>query len=154
MDFASFVTGFVDGEGCFLISFNKRSKLKSGIEVRPSFSISQHKRNKKLVEKIHGFFRCGAMRFSRRDENYKFEVRSIHDLCTRIIPHFKQFPLQGKKQNDFQIFAEICDLIYQSKHLNSKHLRHIITESYRMNESGTRRYKQAELLRILDEMKI
>jgi hypothetical protein len=34
-----YVTGLVDGEGCFSVSFTLRKRLKIGIETRPSFSI-------------------------------------------------------------------------------------------------------------------
>ena len=52
MEFKSYITGFVDGEGTFSVSFNYRAKLKTKIEVRPSFSISQHKRSLEILEKI------------------------------------------------------------------------------------------------------
>ena len=153
MDFASYVSGFVDGEGCFSISFTLRAKLKTGIEVRPSFSISQNKRNYTVLREIRDFFGCGSIRFSKKDQNYKYEVRSITDLGKRIIPHFRKFPLRTSKQKDFEIFAKVCNLILQSKHLNKEHLRNIIESSYKMNESGKRKYTKAELLRVLDKMK-
>ena len=153
MDFESFITGFVDGEGCFSISFSRRSRFKTGIEIRPSFSIAQHKRNENLIRRIHHFFDCGSVRFSKFDQNYKFEVRSLKDLCNCIVPHFEKYPLQGIKKNDFNIFSKVCYLMKESKHLNFVYLQDIIQVSYTMNESGKRRYKQSELLSILDKMK-
>lgn len=153
MDFASFVTGFVDGEGCFSVSFNKRARLKLGIEVRPSFSVAQHKRNRELLQRLQQFFKCGGIRFSKSDQNYIFEVRALNDLWLYVIPHFKRYPLQGIKRQDFDKFVKICRLMKQSKHLNLDYLRDIISMAYTMNESGKRRYKQAELLSILDKMK-
>jgi len=154
MDFASYISGFVDGEGCFSVSFNFRAKLKTGIEVRPSFSLSQNKRNLQVLEEIQAYFDCGGLRFSRKDQNYKFEVRNLSELCDRIIPHFKKYVLKTSKKRDFEIFCEICLLMRQSKHLNPDCLRKIIQESYKMNESGKRKYKQAKLLSTLDKMKI
>ena len=89
MDVNSFISGFTEGEGCFCISFSRRAKLNTGIEVRPSFAISQHKRNFKLLQLIHSVFKCGAIRYSNRDQNYKFEVRSIADLIKIINPFLK-----------------------------------------------------------------
>ena len=153
MDFASYVSGFVDGEGCFSISFTLRAKLKTGIEVRPSFSISQNKRNYVVLEEIRDFFDCGSIRFSKRDQNYKYEVRSVADLVKKIIPHFKKYPLRTTKQKDFEIFTYVCNLVNQSKHLNKKFLNEIIENSYKMNESGKRKYSKVELLRVLGKMK-
>jgi len=149
MDFSWYITGFIDGEGCFSISFNRRAKLKTGIEVRPSFSIAQNKRNLQVLKQIHAYFGCGAIRFSKRDQMYKYEVRSIGDLQKRIIPHFQKYPLQTSKAKDFDIFAEVCDLVFRSYHLNEKYLSQIIQKSYLMNELGTRRNTQEELLKIL-----
>jgi hypothetical protein len=149
MDFSWYITGFTDGEGCFSISFNRRAKLKTGIEVRPSFSLGQNKRSLKVLKDIHTYFGCGAIRFSKVDQLYKYEVRSIGDLMKRIIPHFQKFPLQTNKQLDFEIFAKVCELIYQSKHLNVEYLEQIIQQSYLMNGSGKRKYTSEELLKIL-----
>lgn len=149
MDFSWYITGFTDGEGCFSISFNRRAKLKTGIEIRPSFCLGQNKRNLRVLKNIHTYFGCGAIRFSKADQLYKYEVRSIGDLVKRIIPHFQKFPLQTNKQLDFEIFARVCELIYQSKHLNATYLEQIIQQSYLMNESGKRKYTSEELLKIL-----
>jgi len=149
MDFSWYITGFTDGEGCFSISFNRRAKLKTGIEVRPSFSIGQNKHSLQVLKDINAYFGCGAIRFSKADQMYKYEVRSIGDIMKRIIPHFKKFPLQTSKSRDFEIFAKICELIYQSRHLNNKYLEQIIHQSYLMNVSGKRRYTEEELLKIL-----
>ena len=148
-EFAWYVTGFTDGEGCFSISFNRRAKLKTGIEVRPSFCIAQNKRNLEILKQFHIYFGCGAIRFSKRDQVYKYEVRSIKNLRERIIPHFQKYPLKTSKAQDFLIFTEVCELIASSHHLNAEYLERIIQRSYLMNEAGLRRATQEELLKIL-----
>jgi hypothetical protein len=149
MEFNSYITGFTDGEGTFSVSFNFRSKFKTKIEVRPSFSISQHKRNQRILEQIQRHFGCGGIRFSKRDQNYKYEVRSIDDLVKEIIPHFRKYSLKTSKQNDFILFAEICEMIHANHHLNSDYLLQIIDKAYDMNPSGKRRYTKKELLRFM-----
>jgi len=148
MDFPWYITGFSDGEGCFSISFNRRAKMKMGLEIRPSFAIGQNKNSLSVLKEIHAYFGCGAIRFSRADQLYKYEVRSTGDLMKRIIPHFQKYPLQTSKRADFEIFAQVCELIYQSKHLNRDYLEQIIRLSYQMNSSGKRKYSMDELLRI------
>lgn len=150
MELAWYITGFVDGEGCFLVSFNKREKLKSGIEIRPSFSISQNKKGLEVLRMVNTYFGCGAIRFSKSDQTYKYEVRSIKDLQTKVIPHFKKYPLQTIKFNDFTKFEHICNLISQSRHLNKGYLVEIIDMAYTMNESGNRKYTRQNLLKIFE----
>lgn len=149
MEFEWYVTGFVDGEGCFSISFTIRSKLKSGIEVRPSFSIGQNRRSLPVLERIHAYFGCGAIRFSRHDQTFKYETRSIGEIRKRIIPHFQKYPLQTNKLHDFATFAWICDEIAASRHLNKDTLVAIIDRAYTMNECGKRKYTKEELLKIV-----
>lgn len=149
MDFNSYITGFTDGEGTFSVSFNYRAKLKTKIEVRPGFSISQHKRSRKILDMIRNHFNCGGIRFSARDQNYKYEVRNINDLVNKIIPHFKKFPLLTSKKNDFLFFEDICQMVNKSYHLNSGYLSDIIDKAYQMNPGGKRRYTKKELLRFM-----
>ena len=146
MDFNSFVSGFTEGEGCFCVSFNRRSKLKTNIEVRPSFSISQNRKNLELVKKIQANFQCGSIRFSKSDQNYKFEVRSIADLKKKIIPFFRKYPLMGTKKSDFEKFSLVCDMVYKNQHRNREKLLEIIEISYQIN-CGKRKYQKDELLK-------
>ncbi len=149
MDFSSYISGFVDGEGCFLISFTLRKKLHTGIEVRPSFSIGQNERNIELLKKIRLYFGCGTIRYSYHDRTYKYEVRSLYDLITKIIPHFIHFPLRSSKQKDFEKFKIICKLMFKNYHRNINRLDEIIKIACAMNPSGKRKYKQEELLKLL-----
>ncbi len=144
-----YVTGFIDGEGCFSVSFTQRNKMITGIEIRPSFSVSQNRRSLQALEQIHAYFGCGAIRFSRHDQTYKYEVRSIGDIRKLIIPHFKKYSLKTSKLHDFILFSDICDQIAASKHLNKDGLRSIIDNAYIMNESGKRKYAKEQLLKLI-----
>ena len=154
MDFKSYVTGFIDGEGCFMVSFTLRSKLKTKIEVRPAFAVAQNKKSLAVLEKMQRFFKCGGIRFDKKDQTYKYEVRSLRDLRRNIIPHFKKYSLLTSKAKDFEKFVTICDSMAKSKHLNAEHLKAIIRLAYTMNSAGKRKHSQEKLLNILNKMKI
>jgi hypothetical protein len=149
-----FVTGLTEGEGCFTVSFTLRQKIRIGIETRPSFSLSLNERDLPLVQALHAFFRCGAVRYSRFDRTYKFESRSVGDLLTSIVPHFERYPLRGRKRQDFAIFADICRKVRGNLHMSREHLGTIVEDAYRMNPSGKRRYELCDLLRRLGELKV
>ena len=149
-----FVSGLVEGEGCFTVSFSFRKRLKIGIETRPSFSLSLNQRDLDLLQRVHAHFDCGAIRYSRSDRTYKYESRSISDLTRRIVPHFERYPLVGVKRNDFVIFADICRKVRANAHLNGIAVRTIIEMAYEMNPSGKRRHDKRDLLRELDELKV
>ena len=149
-----FVTGLVEGEGTFSVSFSRRRRLKVGIETRPSFSVTLHQRDLALLKALRAYFGCGAIRYSRRDGTYKYEVRSVTDLVRHILSHFERFPLQGSKAQDFEKFAQIVRWVHANHHLNPQYLRRIIEMAYSMNPSGRRRHTKGELLRWLGEVKV
>jgi hypothetical protein len=147
-----FVTGLTEGEGCFCVSFAVRRKMRTGLEVRPSFSLSLNERDRGLLEDLQAFFGCGWIRRSKADRTYKYESRSTGELTQRILPHFETHPLRGCKVRSFNGFRQVCRMIEQGDHLRRDGLIEIISIAVEMN-LGKRRYSQAELLRVLGEVK-
>ena len=144
--FCNYISGFVDGEGCFSVSFRKREKIRVGIEPTPSFSIAQKKTaiNYKLLEKIRDVFEGGAI----RDDNrgcYKYETRSIIHIQRKIIPFFKEYPLYTSKASNFVSFCNICSLIASKQHRNYTGLIQILEFAEAINLSNKRRLPIAEL---------
>ena len=154
MEIESYITGFVDGEGSFLISFSRRPTMLSGIEVRPSFTVSQHERSKEVLILLQEYFNCVTVRDNKRDSTWKYEVRSLEDLVTKIIPHFMEYPLQTSKQKDFEAFTTICLNMKEKQHLQVNGLEQIIRSAYVMNNDGARRYLQTDLLKIVSKMNV
>lgn len=149
MEMESYITGFIDGEGCFSVSFSRRGKMSLGIEVRPSFAVSQHRRNKEIIFCLRDFFKCGGVRYCKRDQNFKYEVRSVSDLMKKIIPHFDRYPLQTSKKEDFQNFREVCKIIHSNHHLNQEGMKRVIELSGQINKTGKKRYDRSGLLKLI-----
>ena len=149
MEYAAYITGFADGEGSFSVSFNSRSKLRVGIEIRPSFAIAQNRASLSVLEEIRDYFGCGNIRYSAGDNTYKYEVRSINDLTKIIIPHFVRFPLRTAKSKDFENFKAICEMIMQNRHRDPVYLGQIIDLALSMNPSGKRKYSKTQLLQFV-----
>ena len=147
-----FVTGLTDGEGCFCVSLAIRAKLRTGLEVRPSFSLSLNEKDLGLLEDLQAFFGCGWIRESKGDRTYKYEVRSIGDLIGVILPHFERFPLPGYKARSCAGFSRVCRMVEQGDHLQRVGLREIVGIAYQIN-LGKRRHSEATLLTVLDEVK-
>ena len=154
MELGSYITGFVDGEGSFLVSFSKRERMNIGIEVRPSFTVSQNKRNDNVLSILKNYFGCGSTRFNSSDQTFKYEVRSLKELLAQIIPHFIRYPLMSSKSKDFQKFFDICQLIKRKEHLTHDGICEIIEIAHEMNNFGARRYAKEQLLRAVDKMKV
>src|SRR5215510_13328047 len=125
MDISSYISGYVDGEGCFTVSFSPRAKLRAGWEVRPSFSVSQNADRAEVLEAIRAYLQCGSIRPDRSDKTLKYEVRDLGDLLARVMPHFERNPLMSGKRRDFETFAIICRLLERRQHLTREGLRDI-----------------------------
>ena len=54
-----YISGYVDGEGCFTVTFNQKAKALLGWELRPSFSVSQNEDRRQVLDIIKEYFGCG-----------------------------------------------------------------------------------------------
>ena len=144
-----YVSGYVDGEGCFSISFSKREKFLVGWETKPSFSVSQNEDRAQILFLMQKFFNCGFIRRDYSDKTLKYEVRSLNDLVNNIIPHFEKYPLLSDKQNDFNHFKTVCLFMEKNLHKEKNGLRKILDYAFQMNPSGKRKYTKAEMQKAL-----
>jgi LAGLIDADG endonuclease len=149
MDLNSYISGFVDGEGCFCVSFQPGDRHRFGWEVRPSFSVSQNAERAELLYVIQDKWGCGFIRPDRSDKTLKFEVRNVGNLVAQVLPHFRKFPLMSSKQADFERFARICELVSNGKHLELAGFEKIVRLTMEMNPSGKRKYFGSEILNSL-----
>ena len=142
----NYISGFIDGEGSFLVSFSPREKLSTGLEIRPSFSASQREDRSEVLSQMKSYFDCGSIRFNRYDQTNRYEVRSLEKLNEVIIPHFRKHPLLSSKVKDFAIFCQVCELMSEGKHKTIKGLKILINLALKMNVNGSRRYSKEFLL--------
>ena len=132
--------------------------MNHGIEIRPSFSVSQ-KRDKddlnyEVLVSMMNFFKGGSVRFSKNDQTWKYETRNIDHINREIIPYFQINELKTSKRLDFDKFKRICLLIKSKHHLSFLGINEIIEISHTMNIAGKRKYSKDFLLRSLSKMKI
>src|SRR3979411_2637105 len=98
MDLHSYISGFVDGEGCFCVSFQPSKRHRFGWEVRPSFSVSQNADRAELLDMIQEKWECGFIRPDRSDKTLKFEIRNVNDLVAKGLPHFEGSPWRSSNK--------------------------------------------------------
>ncbi len=120
--------------------------MRGGWEVRPSFSVSQNADRSEVLTLMQTYFQCGSIRPDRSDKTLKYEIRSIDDLVSKVLPHFAQYPLLSAKQREVERFARICELVQQKAHLTQEGIRAIVTLAMQMNPSGRRQFAEADIL--------
>ncbi len=129
---ASWVVGFVDGEGCFFVGINPHPEMTSQFQVLPEFTVVQHQRDVQLLHALKTFFGCGVVR-QNHAERMAFRVRRLEHLNERIIPFFEKHPLKSKKQVDFLKFRDVLRLMATGAHLKAEGMARIRAIASRMN---------------------
>jgi LAGLIDADG endonuclease len=145
-----YISGFVDGEGCFSVSIRPHPTVRYGSRcvVTPVFQIYQHHDNLELLEEFKSFFGCGSITSKGPTSSVMtFAVSKRRDLELRIIPFFEQHPLRSKKCNDFKKFRDVVMAMQRKEHLTGDGFRRIVEIAFSMNQHGKqRRYKLDEIL--------
>jgi len=139
----NFVSGFIDGEGSFSVTFIKDKSYKSGWQIKTSFSIGLHKKDLALLEEIKNFFGVGGI--SKKGVNgIQYYVNSPKDLLV-IENHLNSYCLLTQKQADFILFKLIMDLIRRKKHLTPEGINEIVSCKAIMNKGLTSTLEEAFL---------
>ncbi len=142
------VVGFVDGEGCFSVTIQKSSSTTTGWQVFPELAVTQGEKSLQALRDLQVFFGCGNIFINRRADNhreplYRFCVRSAADLRTKIVSFFQENPLRTAKQEDFEKFVRVLELMEVRKHLNVEGLKEIANIVQTMNRKKPSRFLES-----------
>lgn len=150
------ITGFVDGEGCFSINLVRqphrpnRRGYRTGFQVAHQFVVTQGAKSVESLETMQHFFKVGRLHCNRRYDNhkedlYQYAVCGRIDLQQKIIPFFQRYPLRTAKRLDFEKFVKCMRIIEVNAHLTVRGLIAIAEIIQTMNHCKPR----TELIRIL-----
>jgi hypothetical protein len=145
MDERSYLSGYADGEGCFCVTFNKSKRHKFGWDIRPSFSVSKNRDRAEVLEFFQRNFNCGTIRPDRSDKTLKYEVRSVSELATKVLPHFEMYPLLSSKRKGFQMFAAIVRLMHRGEHLKREGFEKVVQLAERLNANSKKKYARRQI---------
>ena len=129
---AQWITGFVDGEGCFHVGINKHPEMTAKFQVLPEFTVVQHKRDVQILHALKAYFGCGVVRTNHGDR-MAYRVRSVEHLLEKIIPFFEVHELKTKKRVDFQKFRRILLKMQKGDHLKIDGIEEIRAIKEKMN---------------------
>jgi hypothetical protein len=121
-----YITGFVDGEGCFLINIVSRSNQILGFNINLVFKIKLHSRDIELIKMIRNTLGQIGNITIRKDGYVEFIVSYIKDIEI-LIKHFESYPLLTQKWSDYQLFKQTFILIKNKEHLNMEGLKKIVS---------------------------
>ena len=147
--YCGWITGFVDGEGCFSCPVFRNRTMTLGWQVQPSFAVVQSASSRDVLEDLRRFFGCGGVSVNHRRDNHRqdlcrYEVTRFMDLRDVIVPFFQEHQLRTSKRVNFAKFVEVLRLIEERKHLTVSGSMEIGEIAQTMNHQ-----KPSEVLRIL-----
>ncbi len=134
---AQWVTGFVDGEGCFHVGINPHLEMRAGVQVLPEFTVVQHERDVQLLHALKAFFGCGVV-LSNHGDRLAFRVRGLENLLKRVVPFFVEHPLKSKKRVDFEKFRTVLLMMEAGEHLTGDGVERIREIASQMNRGRPR----------------
>ena len=124
-----YISGFVDGEGCFSIGIHKNGGRLP--EVRLMFEIELREDDEPILRQIQQDLGCGFIyrleyeRYEKWRPHVKFKVSNFPDIYEKVIPFFKKYPLQAKKRFDFEKFCLVAEMIKDKRHLTPEGIAQI-----------------------------
>jgi len=123
----SFISGFSDAEGSFVVTILKNPRYKIGWNVQAKFQIKLHEKDRALLLLIQNYFGgIGYISKINDKSTVEFRVSDITSLNNIIIPHFEKYTLITNKYKDFIIFKQIVSLMLENKHTNLEGLKEIL----------------------------
>jgi hypothetical protein len=145
-----YVSGFVDGEGCFSVSIHPHPTVRYGTRwlIAPCFQAYQHRENVEILEHVRMFFGCGRITAKGPNSNVMtYSVYRRRELESVIIPFFERYPLVSRKHEDFVKFRDVVLMMQQRLHRTDAGFQRIVEIAFSMNQRGKqRRYRLEEVL--------
>ena len=134
---AQWITGFVDGEGCFHVGINPHAEMTVGVQVLPEFTVVQHERDVQVLHALKAHFGCGVVRVNHGDR-MAYRVRSVKHLLEHIVPFFVKHPLKTGKNVDFLKFRDVLLVMQAGNHLTAEGVERIRSIASQMNRGRSR----------------
>ena len=141
-DIGHFLAGFALGEGSFMLVCRARPDHRRGWRVSAAFNASQI--DVAPLELFRRTLRCGTIRRAGNGGWY-YEVNTLRDIQTAVVPFFRRFPMVGQKALEFEMFERAVELM--SAGLNDATFVEVLQIREGMNGGGKRRHTMEKILR-------
>lgn len=116
--FGNWLSGFIDGEGCFRLLFicNKRPNGKTYQVPTARFELCLRQDDYETILLIHAYWNGGclykknSMRVGQQPACGYYLSSSV-DLWEKVVPHIDKYPLYAKKRHDYVIWRRGVELL-------------------------------------------
>ncbi len=118
-DFGHWLSGFVDGEGCFRLRLARHNSNNPRPTPVIEFVIKMRADELPILRTIQSYFGCGRMYGQVRDGDtpnanptQAYKVITAATAHYFVVPHFDRYPLRAKKAGAFPIWRRGVELVH------------------------------------------
>ena len=132
---SEFISGMIDGDGSFYISFQKNGTIKTG------FSITCDIASKPLLEVVsQNLNGIGSILETNLNRDYcKLTVTGLNQIIDVLIPFMDKNPLLSERASHYSKFREVSLVLKLNNPLSLDKKLEIVEKNYDMNKKGKRR---------------
>ena len=143
----NFISGIIDGDGSFFISFQANGSIKTG------FNITNDKASKPLLEGIKIRFKnIGTINEGSKNE-LVYSVTGINQINNNLIPFIDENPIFSEKALHYEKFKHVSSILKNEQPLSYEKKLSIIEIAYNMNKKGKRRLmSKLEYIKLLKKL--
>ena len=128
-----FISGVIDGDGSFFISFQKDGRIKTG------FNITNEPDSRPLLEKIKAQLEnIGSIQEGNKNELI-YTVNGINQINDVLIPFMEKSPIFSERASHYEKFKSVSILLREENPLTLQTKLQIVEVAYDMNKKGKRR---------------
>lgn len=127
-----YISGIIDGEGCWTISISKNTNRTIGYIVSVSFEVALDTKDLNILKGMLAYFTVGNI-YKHSKNMMRYKVSSVKDIITNIIPHFDKYNLLTDKRNDFELFKKVIYILGKGP-LTEASLREVVSIKASINK--------------------
>jgi hypothetical protein len=131
----SWISGFIDAEGCFNVTIFKRKAMKLGYQVKLRFMIDQKDSLDSMLlikDQLNLFLTNRKINKAGTDSMHRIETNSFIKVPL-IIDYINKFNLKTKKKESFNKWVKVYELVTKNEHLTENGLLEIRKISKQVN---------------------
>jgi len=129
----NFISGFIDGDGSFFISFQRNGEIKTG------FNITNDLFSKPLLEIVkQKLGKIGSIREGTKKE-LVYTVTGLNQIVDFLIPFIDKHPVFSEKSIHYVKFRTISIMLKRENPLSLESKLNAIDLAYNMNKKGKHR---------------
>lgn len=149
------LAGFIEGEGSFNVCFKLNTNLRTGIDVVPEISVTQHVNGISVLQLLKATLGGIGTEVKPKEKNsnvYAYRITKLDELLNVAIPFLQKYNPYSARKNEFNMVVTICEMKRNKQHLTDAGLLQIIDLVFDTPlKKANRQYSKADLLSVLGD---